>query len=165
MFQTKPIGDGGGMHGATCLVDSVGDIRTSEIEVLKGTDNASIEMRIVGKRGARGGARRRTRCGKWFAMFHFQQFEDIEGIVSLSKCETVSVFLKFNSEESRGGSEVFEAEMVFKGGNEGVDLRERGTKDENVIDINEKVERTGSGIVERRIGLGTMKAELEKLPS
>ena len=165
MFQTKPIGDGGGMHGATCLIDSVGDIRTSEIEVLKGTDNASIEMRIIEKRGARCGARRRTWCRKWVAVFHFQQFENRESILSLSKCETVSVFLKFNSEESRGEFEVFETEMVFKGGNEGVDLRERGTKDENVIDINEKVERTGCSIIERRIGLGTMKAELKKLPS
>ena len=125
MFQTKPIGDGGGMHGATGLIDSVGDIMTIEIEVLKGTDNASIEMRIVGKRGARCGARRRARYGKWFVVFHFQQFENRESILSLSKCETVSVFLKFNSGESRGGSEVFETEMVFKRGNEGVDLRER----------------------------------------
>ena len=46
-----------------------------------------------------------------------------------------------------------------------MDLRERGTKDENVIDINEKVERTRGSIIERRIGLGTMKAELKKLPS
>ena len=76
MFQTKPISDGGGMHGATSLINSIGDIRSSEIEILKSTDNLSIEMRIVEKRGARCGARRRARCGEWFTVFHFQQFEN-----------------------------------------------------------------------------------------
>ena len=76
MFQTKPIGDGGGMDGATCLVNSIGDITASEIEILKSTDNSSIKVRIVGKRGARCGARRRARRGEWFTVFHFQQFEN-----------------------------------------------------------------------------------------
>ena len=122
-------------------------------------------MRVVGKGGARCRARRRARCGKWFAVFHFQQFENRESILSLSKCETISVFLKFNSEESRCGAEVFETEMVFKRGNEGVDLGERGTQDENFINIDKKVERIEGSIIERCIGLGTMKAELKKLPS
>ena len=33
MFQTKPTGDGGGMHGVSGLVNNVGDIRASEIEI------------------------------------------------------------------------------------------------------------------------------------
>ena len=62
------------MHGAACLVNIEGDIKASEVKVLKSTDNPPIEMRIVGKEGAGRGARRRTRCGKWFTVFHFQHF-------------------------------------------------------------------------------------------
>ena len=76
MFQTKPIDKGGRMHGAACLVNSEGDIRASEVKVLKSTDNPPIEMRIFGKGGAGHRARQRTRCGKWFTVFHFQHFEN-----------------------------------------------------------------------------------------
>ena len=86
-------------------------------------------------------------------------------MLSLGKGETISVFLKFNSKELRCGSEIFETEVVFERGYEGVDLRERWNNEENVININEKIERTRGSIIERRIGLGTMKVEFKKLPS
>ena len=72
----KPIGNGGGMHGATSLVNAVRDIRASEIEILKSTDNSSIKVRIFRKGGANCEARRRTQHGEWFTVFHFQHFED-----------------------------------------------------------------------------------------
>ena len=76
MFQMKPIDKGGRMHGAACLVNSKGDIRASEVKVLKSTDNPPIKVRIVGKGGTGRGACRRTRYAKWFKMFHFQHFEN-----------------------------------------------------------------------------------------
>ena len=72
----KPIDKGGRMHGATCLVNGKADIKASEVKVLKSTDNPPIKVRISGKGGTRCGAHRRTRCGKWFTVFHFQHFEN-----------------------------------------------------------------------------------------
>ena len=65
----------------------------------------------------------------------------------MGKSETISVFLKLNYEESRCGSEIFETEVMFERGNESVDLRGRWTNDENVININEKVERTRGSVI------------------
>ena len=59
----EPIGKGGRMHGAACLVNSEGDIRASEGKVMKSANDPPIEIRIFGKRGTGRGARCRTWCG------------------------------------------------------------------------------------------------------
>ena len=153
MFQTSPIGNCGGMHGATYLVDDIGDVRMSEVEILKSPYNLMIKMRIIGKCGSKCGACRRTWNGEWFTVFHFQHLENGESILGLCKSETIPVLLKFNPKETRRGSKIFETEVMFERGNEVVNLRGRWSNDENVIDVNEKVERTTSSVIERCISL------------
>ena len=86
-------------------------------------------------------------------MFHFQHVENGESILGLCKCETISVLLKFNTKETRRESRIFEMKVMFEGGNEVLNLRRRWSNDENVIYINENVERTISCVIERCISL------------
>ena len=55
--------------------------------------------------------------------------------------------------------------MLMKRGNEVVDLRGGRFDDENVIDVNEKIERASGSIEGRGISFGSLKAEGKKLPS
>ena len=83
----------------------------------------------------------------------------------MCKGEAIAVFLKFNSKESRRGSEVFEAVVLFERGNEGMNLRGRWSKDEDIINIDEKVKRARGGVVERCISFGAVKSKFKELPS
>ena len=111
MFETNPISHCGGMDGAAGLVDDIGDVRTSEGEILKCTYNSTIEMRMIGRRGVRGGACRGTWCGERFTLFHFKHSKDGETVVCLGEGEAVLMLLEFNFKEARRGSKVFETEM------------------------------------------------------
>ena len=73
--------------------------------------------------------------------------------------------MKFNSEEARRGSEFFEMEVLFERSNEGMNLRGRWSKDENVINVDEKVKRTRGGVVERCISFGAVKSKFKEFPS
>ena len=125
MLQMSPIGNCGGMHGATCLVDDIGDVRTSEVEILKSTYNSTIKMRIIWNCGSNCEACHRARHGEWFTVLHIQHLENGESVLGLCKCETISVLLKFNPKETRRRSKIFETEVMFEGGNEVVNLRGR----------------------------------------
>ena len=164
MFETSPISHCGGMHGSTGLVDGIGDVRTSEGEILKRPDNSSVEARMIRRRGARGRACRGTGRGKRFTLLYFKHLKDRESVVLLGEGEAVTMLLKFNSKEARRGSEIFEPEMSMKRGNEVVDFRGGRADDENVIDVNENVERASGSIEERGISFGSLKAEGKELP-
>ena len=153
MFETNPISNCGGMHGAAGLVDGIGEVRASEGEILKRTYNSAIEMRMLERRGARCRACRQTWGGKRFILFHFKHSKDRESIVCLGEGEAIPILLKFNSKEARRGSKVFEMNVLVERCNEVVNLRGGWSDDENVIDVNEKVERNTSSIMERGVSL------------
>ena len=77
--------------------------------------------------------------------------KDRESVVCLGKGEAVLMLLKFNSKKVRRGSKIFEPEMLVERCNEVVNLRGGCSDDENVIDVNEKVERTSGSIIERGV--------------
>ena len=108
---------------------------------------------MIGRRRARGGACRGTWCGKRFTLFHFKHSKDRESIVCLGDGEAIPMLLKFNSKEARRRSKVFETEMLVERCNEVVNLIGGWSDEENVIDVNEKVERTSSSIIERCVSL------------
>ena len=54
---------------------------------------------------------------------------------------------------------------MFERSNEGVNLRGRWSKDEDVINVDEKVKRTRGSAVERCISFGAVKSEFKELPS
>ena len=165
MFEMNPIRNCGGRHGSTGLVDGIGDVRASEGEILKHPNNSSVETRMIGRRGARGRACRGTWCGERFTLLHFKHLKDRESVVCLGEGEAVPMLLKFDSKEARRGSEIFELEMLMKIGNEVVDLRGGRSDDENVIDVNEKIERASGSIDKRGVSFGSLKTESKKLPS
>ena len=151
MFEMNRISNLGGMHGAAGLVDGIGDVRASEGEILKRPYNSTVETRMIGRRRARGGACCGTCCGERFTLFHFKHSKDGESVVCLGEGEAVPMLLKFNSKEARRGSKIFEPEMLVERCNEFVNLRGGWSDDENVIDVNEKVEQTSGSIIERGV--------------
>ena len=82
----------------------------------------------------------------------------------MCKGETIPVFLKFNPKESRHGSEIFEMKVMCERGNESVNLRGRWANEEDIINVNEKIKRASSGVIERCISLGAVKSEIKELP-
>ena len=70
----------------------------------------------------------------------------------LDEGEAVPMLLKFDAKEARCGSKVFETEMLVERCNEVVNLRGGWSNDENVIDVNEKIERASFSIIERGVG-------------
>ena len=81
----------------------------------------------------------------------------------LGEGEAVSMLLKFDSKEARRGSKIFEPKMLMKRGNEVVDFRGGRSDDENVIDVNEKIERSSGSIKKRGVSFGSLKTESKKL--
>ena len=69
MFEMNLISNCGGMHRVAGLVDGIGDVRASEGEILKRPYKSKVEMRMIGRRGARGGACCGTCCGERFTPF------------------------------------------------------------------------------------------------
>ena len=80
-------------------------------------------------------------------MLHFHYVENGEGILGLCKCETIHVLMKFNTKEKRRRSKIFEAELIFELGDKVVDLRKRWSNDEDVVHVDENVERACSGVI------------------
>ena len=51
MLQASLVSNVRGVHSAACLIDSIADVGTGKIEILQGTDNATIEMGVIGSAG------------------------------------------------------------------------------------------------------------------
>ena len=83
----------------------------------------------------------------------FSTFGEWRECIGFVKCETIPVLLKFNPKETRRWSKIFETKVMFEGGNEVVNLRRRWSNDEDVIYVNEMVERTSNNVIERCISL------------
>ena len=164
MFETNPISKCGGMHGAAGLVDDIRDVRAREGEILKRPDNSTVETRMIRRRGARCRACRGTWCGERITLLHFKHLKDRESVVFLGEGEAVSMLLKFDSKEARRGSKIFELKILMKRGNEVVDFRGGRSDDENVIDVNEKIERSSGSIKKRGVIFGSLTTESKKLP-
>ena len=97
------------------------DVRTGKIEILQGTDDATIEMRIMGSASGGGGAGHWTRRRERFAVLHLEHAENGESVLCLCESETIRLFVEFNPKKARSRTKVFKPKMSLKGGNELVD--------------------------------------------
>jgi hypothetical protein len=89
------------MHVKAHLVDSVGDIRSCEHQVLQGADDTMVECSISG-RLASGGKRFRLGvdwCGRRLAIHHASAIEDISGVGGLMEMETMLILPHLDAEK------------------------------------------------------------------
>ena len=80
-------------------------------------------------------------------MLHFQHVENRDGILGMCEEEAILMLPKFNTKKSRCWAKIFEFEMVFERGDKVMYLGERWTNDENVIHVDEKIERSSERII------------------
>jgi len=126
-----------GVHVLAKLIDGVGDVRTSECDVLESTDDVAIFCGIgenfTGKLGHFG--TRNARCTVWLGVRHSSMEEEVLYVFWLPEMEASGVLNYLNAKEVGEGVEILHGEVTLEFDDEGLHGGCIVTCDNYIIDV------------------------------